>query len=143
MSRCVKIKPRQTCDTDSLLIVILMWSEGGCMQTAPVPQTPGRTQQYPCCGLHVKTSVMLGADSVFSLSPYTHVGGSVTANQYLCDHHSRKIVRVGLWFKIPDWALNVSLQVCVCVCVRFIAQVCACAFCVIKGHRPDSHQVSY
>lgn len=99
------------------------------MQTAPMPQTPGRTQQYQCCGRHVKTSVMLVADSVFSLSPYTNVGGSVAANQYLWDHHSGKIVRVGLWFKIPDWALNVSLQVC--VCVRFIAQasVCLCLLC--------------
>lgn len=166
LSRCVRIQSRQTCDTASLLMVILMWSEGSCMQTAPCHQNTRahvrsvRTSWLPRQG----SCNVVGRQCVFPQQPQTpnphrphpleppccppthqtHISESAPLISV------RGIIateKMGGWcpfgFKsligLLEWvATSVRAFVCMCVCHH----ACTCVSCVIKGQSPDSHQVS-
>lgn len=119
LSCWVKLWPAQTCDIDSLLIMILMWSEGACMWTPLFPKHPNTCSSMDtCCGWHVKPFIWLGADSFPWAS--SHTEGPLSANQYLRLHQHRAIMRAGFPFKITHGGMRVCVvYVCVFVCIMY------------------------
>lgn len=158
LSWWVKIWPAQTCDIDSLLIVILMWSERACMWTPPLPKHPGTcNNKGTCCGWHVKTYILYWELTVCFSWAAGHTKGPLAANQYLRLHQHRAGQLWGRAFYSKSlmvvWVCVCMLCVCVFICIVHVwyecvcmclfarARECLCLMSLITGHRPDSHQV--
>ena len=124
----------------------LVW--GGLYANSPLPQTPSAcNSRDTCCGQHDKTSILLGDDSMFSLSLWSQRGGHspLATNQFLNLHQHKQIMRVGLLFQIIHGRLPYAccMSVCICVYMYLFPRACVslCLMSLIMGHGPDSHQV--
>lgn len=149
LSHWVKIWSAQTCDIDSLLIVILMWSEGACMWTPPFPKHPGTCNSTDtCCGRHSKTFTLLGVDSMFfpeppvtprGHSPLISILGFISTGQlWGRAFYSKSLLVV--------WVCLCMLYVCVflfALCIRGTS-VCMCCTCMcvlvsyVSHYRPQA-----